>query len=395
VSDHVAFFNIPAVGHVYPTLAIVSELVRRGHRVSYGSVEARRSVIESAGAGLVGYETTRPKESDPAMVAPERSVYLAQVMLDFIEETEHTLPQLEAAFADDMPDVVVFDRMSFAGRIFAMEHKLPAVQLWPMLVSAEHWSLFRDYAPFDESHPTFRAYAEKLDSLLRRHGLEMDTDDFLTSPPDARNISFCPRSFQFYGERHDEKYTFVGPCPRPRDPVSRWSPPADGRPVLLISLGSIYNTLPGFFASCIAAFADSPWHVVLAVGERTDPASLGTLPANIEAHQVVPQVEVLAHASVFLSQGGLGGIMEALSERVPLVVLPQTVEQESNALRLRQLGLGRWLPADFTPEVLRSTVDEVAADDQVSAALVAMRRDIEGAGGAAAAADVVERLLRR
>jgi MGT family glycosyltransferase len=393
MSSHVAFFNIPAVGHVYPTLAVAAELVARGHRVSYASIERRRPVIEATGASLVPYETTRPKESDPSMVAPDRGVYLAQAMLTFIEEAAHTLPQFEAAFADDMPDVVAFDRLSFAGRIFALKHKLPSVQLWPMLVSAEYWSLFHDYAPYDESHPIFLTYAEKLDGLLRAHGLDIATDDFLFSPPDAGNISFYPRSFQFRGELHDPKYTFVGPCPRPRDAVSGWTPPNNSRPVLLISLGSVYNALPGFYASCVAAFADSPWHVVLAVGERTDPASLVDLPTNIEVHQVVPQLEVLAHATVFLSHGGLGGIMEALSEKVPLVILPQTVEQESNALRLEQLGLGRWLPADFTPEVLRAAVEDVASDIGMATRLAAMRNDIETAGGAAAAADVVDVLL--
>ncbi len=394
MSSHVAFFNIPAVGHVYPTLAVAAELVRRGHRVSYASIDRRRTVIEATGARLIEYDTTRPKESDPSMIAPDRGVYLAQAMLSFIEEAEYVLPQLEAAFADDLPDVVGFDRLSFAGRIFALKYKLPSVQLWPMLVSAEHWSLFHDYAPYDESHPIFLTYAEKLDGLLSRHGLDIATDDFLFSPPDAGNISFYPRSFQFRGELHDEKYTFVGPCPRPRDAVSGWTPPAAGRPVLLISLGSVYNALPGFYASCVAAFADSPWHVVLTVGERTDPASLTDLPPNIEVHQVIPQLEVLAHATVFLSHGGLGGIMEALTEQVPLVILPQTVEQESNALRLEQLGLARWLPADFTASQLRAAVDEIAADTGVAERLAAMRRDIDTAGGAAAAADVFDARLR-
>ncbi len=394
MSGHIAFFNIPAVGHVHPTLAVAAELVQRGHRVSYASIERRRPVIEATGARLVPYETTRPKETDPSMVAPERSVYLAQSMLTFIEEAEFTLPQLEAAFEHDAPDVVVFDRLSFAGRIFALKHKLPSVQLWPMMVSAEYWSLFRDYAPYDETHPIFQTYVEKLEALLGRNGLDVAIDEFLFAPADAGNISFYPRSFQFRGDEHDDRYTFVGPCPRPAGAVSIWTPPLDDRPVLLISLGSVYNALPDFYACCVAAFGDSPWHVVLTIGERTDPATLVGLPSNIEVHQVVPQLEVLRHASVFLSHGGLGGIMEALTEQVPLVILPQTVEQESNALRLEQLGLARWLPADFSPELLRATVDEVAKSPQIEAGLAAMRRDIEDAGGAAAAADVIDARLQ-
>ena len=139
---HIALFNIPAVGHVYPSLGLVAELVRRGHRVSYASIDRRREVIEATGARLVEYTTTRPKESDSSMRAPDREVYLAMALLMFIDEADHTLPQIEAALADDPPDLVVFDRMSFGGRVFALKHKLPSVQLWPMMVSAEAWSLF-------------------------------------------------------------------------------------------------------------------------------------------------------------------------------------------------------------------------------------------------------------
>jgi UDP:flavonoid glycosyltransferase YjiC (YdhE family) len=38
--QHIAFVSIPSIGHVYPTLAVAAELVRRGHRVTYASVGA-------------------------------------------------------------------------------------------------------------------------------------------------------------------------------------------------------------------------------------------------------------------------------------------------------------------------------------------------------------------
>ncbi|XVS65936.1 hypothetical protein ACQPYE_07745 [Actinosynnema sp. CA-299493] len=33
--SHIAFLNIPGHGHVNPTLPVVTELVNRGHRVTY------------------------------------------------------------------------------------------------------------------------------------------------------------------------------------------------------------------------------------------------------------------------------------------------------------------------------------------------------------------------
>jgi MGT family glycosyltransferase len=392
-AQHIAFCNIPAIGHVNPTLPVVAELVARGHRVTYAAVDRRAAAVEAAGATVLRYDTTRPAESDPTMLLPDRSVYLAQAMLNFVEEAVFTLPQLDAAFAADPPELVLYDRLSFAGRIYALRHGLPSVRMWPMLISGEHWSLF-DVAPLDATHPLVVGYREKLAALLRWYRVDVTVDDFLDRPAPDADLAFFPRRFQYHGDRFDDRYAFVGPCRRSSDAVSGWVPPASGRPVLLVSLGSIYNNHPEFYRSCLAAFADSPWHVVLAVGERIDLAALEPLPGNVEVHRVVPQVEILGAATVFLCHAGMGGLMEAMQAGVPVVTVPQTVEQESNAVRVEQLGLGvRLDPPDLTPAALRAAVDRVVADPAFVQAVESMRREIVAAGGAARAADVVEALL--
>jgi MGT family glycosyltransferase len=390
---HVAFCNIPAVGHVNPTLPLVAELVARGHRVTYATERRRASAVEAAGATVVPYRTTRPVESDPTMLRPDPETYLARVMADFVEEAAFTLPQLEEAFATDPPDVVLYDRMSFAGRIYAIRHGLPSVRLWPMLISGEHWSLF-DEAPFDERHPLVGGYREKLGALLRRYGVDVPVDDFLDSPAPDADVAFFPRRFQYRGELFGDRYSFVGPCRRPSGGTSGWVPPTGSRPVLLVSLGSVYNNLPEFYRSCIAAFAGSSWHVVLATGERIDVADLHPLPDNVEVHRVVPQLEVLAASAVFVCHAGMGGLMEAVQAGVPVVTVPQTVEQESNAVRVEQLGLGvRLGPAELTPAALRAAVDRVFTDPGFAEQVDLLRKDIAEAGGAVRAADVVEGLL--
>ena len=47
---HFAFICLPATGHVNPTLPVVAELVRRGHRVTYDTAAKYASAVESAGA---------------------------------------------------------------------------------------------------------------------------------------------------------------------------------------------------------------------------------------------------------------------------------------------------------------------------------------------------------
>jgi UDP:flavonoid glycosyltransferase YjiC (YdhE family) len=411
-SGHIAVFNIPALGHVNPTLALVAELTRRGHRVSYTSIEARTAVVESVGARLVPYLSSRPADTQLLPPAPGRAEYLADNLLSFLAEAELTLPQVEPVFDADRPDLVVYDRLSFAGRIYAAKRGIPAVQSWPMLVSNEHWSLFRDFAPFDAGHPTFLSYLAKLDAFLAEQGVAVSARDFLTEPAPVLHLCWYPRSFQYCGELFDDRYRFVGPCPRPAGPAC-WRPPAGTR-VVLASLGTIDNLHPDFYLRCIEAFGDPDppapdppapdplapdppapgWHAVLAVGQRLDPAALGPVPANIEVQQVVPQPQILAHAAALVCHAGLNSVMEALLHGVPLVLAPRTLEQESNADRVVQLGLGARLDPDgLTAARLRETVDRVAADPDIARRIDALREEMRAAGGAAAAADAIEAAL--
>jgi MGT family glycosyltransferase len=87
----------------------------------------------------------------------------------------------------------------------------------------------------------------------------------------------------------------------------------------------------------------------------------------------------------------MGSTMEALYYGVPLVCVPQMLEQEANANRVAELGLGvRLDPHGLTPEDLRAAVDAVRTDPATRAALDMMRGAIRRAGGAVAAADAIE-----
>jgi MGT family glycosyltransferase len=263
------------------------------------------------------------------------------------------------------------------------------------MVSGAPWSLGRLLAPSALADPAYAQYVTRLESYLVSVGAPMTADEFLNPNP-VRQLAFLPRAFQYHGDEFDDTYCFVGPCvrPEPGSPGGGWRSPADGRPVVLVTLGTIYNLDPRFYRTCLAAFADSSWHAVIAVGQRVDPAEFGPAPDAIEVHQTVPQLDVLRHATALVCHAGMGGIMEAILHGVPLVCVPQTLEQEANAARVAELGLGRHLPpAELTPGGLREAVEQVAKDPMVAERIREMQHEIRGAGGVARAADVVESCL--
>jgi UDP:flavonoid glycosyltransferase YjiC (YdhE family) len=124
---------------------------------------------------------------------------------------------------------------------------------------------------------------------------------------------------------------------------------------------------------------------VLSTG-KVDPAALGPLPEGVQAERTQPQLDVLEHAAVFVTHAGMGGSVESLWFGVPTVSVPQAVDQFANAAMLEAIGAG--VPLNGS---LREAVEAAAARTPRARQL---RAEVRAAGGAAIAADAVERLSR-
>ncbi|MYW43857.1 hypothetical protein GT346_11090 [Streptomyces sp. SID161] len=377
---HVAVFNVPMPGHVIPTLAVVRELVERGHRVSYAVTAQFADDVRAAGATPVLYEAPDAGEAPEDMVAGVTGAVVVNVA---------ALPQLESAFGTDVPDVVLSDVYAWAGPLLAACWGVPAVQLAPTHVPYD--GVVQDFYGLQDiaQIPGFPQLAQALEEF----GVPGGVHALTLAPP--KTIAFFPRSFQRRpqtvkaGEAH-----WVGPAISDRSFQGRWHRPENGKPVLYVSLGSQFNRRPEFYQSCVEAFRGSEWHVVMSVGADVAAGGLGVPADGFEVHASVPQLDVLAAASVFVTHGGMGSLMEALSLGVPVVVVPQMAEQRVNAGQVEELGVGCHLPRErATAAALREAVGTVMEDPKITDAVASLRQDIRSAGGAAAAADVVEKTL--
>ncbi|QBI54876.1 macrolide family glycosyltransferase [Streptomonospora litoralis] len=386
---HIAFLAPPAVGHINPTLGLVAELGARGHRVSYLVGEEHAGRVERAGAQPVTYATTMPGSSDKPLTLQGFDV--ARGLLAGLRETRMLSEHLDEWFAENRPDLVVFDGLvAWWGRLLAYRHGIPAVPSWANFVSNDEWSLTDRYVKFPKLDPRLYWFILRMQRLAARDGLSViELMDSLGRGVPG-HLVFLPRSFQYAGDTFDDTFHFVGPCLRPRETGERWQPPSEA-PVFLVSLGTRYHNQPGLFSTVMEAFADTEWHVVLVIGPDVDPAALGDVPANFEVRPSVPQLDVLEHAQLFLTHAGMGSVMEALHFGVPMIAVPQMGEQRANADRLEQLGLGRAVAPDAPDlaERLRAYAAELPADASVRKAVSAVQEEMQREG-LAAAVDVVE-----
>ena len=377
-----------APSHIYPSLALIRELVDRGHRVSYVVGEPLTHLVKPTGAEPVAHPSILPL-GDTAW--PEDP---GTAMRVFLDEGIEVLPRLTERFDQDRPDLVLYDIGGLPGPLLGVRYGVPAVQLSPTMVA---WNGYEDdmaeFLTALYASESGRDYYATFDRWLADNGIHQDAKRFLTHPD--RVLSLIPRGMQPNADRVPDSVRFVGPCLDPlRLTDEAWTPPSNGRRVLLVSFGTAYNDQLPVYRACLEGFAGSGWHVVLAIGDKVDPADLGPLPANVEVHRTVPQLAVLASAAAFVTHAGMGGCTEALWFGVPTVAIPQAVDQFANADRLVELGVGRHLPAEgITVESLRAAVDEVADDPQVRQRLAEVRAEVRANGGLHHAADAVEAYL--
>lgn len=389
---HIAMFSIAAHGHVNPSIEVIRELVARGHRVSYAIPAPFAEKIAETGATPVIWNSTLPTDDEPEAWGTELIDHLEPFLADAVQ----ALPQLATAFEGDEPDLVLHDVTSYPARVLAHRWGVPAVSLSPNLVA---WTGYEEEVgePMTaglRATERGRAYYARFRAWLDENGIEEDIDPFVGRP--RRSIVLIPRALQPHADRVDASvHTFVGACQGDRSASQgTWERPAAaaGKKVLLVSLGSTFTKQPAFYRACVEAFGDLPdWHVVLQIGKFTDEAELGALPANVEVHRWVPQLDILRRADAFVTHAGAGGSQEGLATATPMVAVPQAVDQFGNADMLQGLGVARHLPMEQADaRTLREAVLALVGDPAVAARAEAVRARMATEGGTRQAADLIE-----
>lgn len=98
---HIAVVSLGAFGHVNPTLELVTELVRRGVRVTYFCTEGFRTIVEPTGAQFVAVPSWM--EAHAGESGEDKSDVAATVPFLFLHEAEAYLEPVLAVLKEDRP----------------------------------------------------------------------------------------------------------------------------------------------------------------------------------------------------------------------------------------------------------------------------------------------------
>jgi MGT family glycosyltransferase len=215
------------------------------------------------------------------------------------------------------------------------------------------------------------------------------------------NIVYTSREFQPDTPYIDDSFHFVGPsilATTRRETDFPWDLLDFKRTKIYLSLGTLYNQNIEFYRSIFTAFADHPAQFILSVGRLTGNDDLGRVPDNFILRSLVPQLELLQQVDLFITHGGMNSVNEGLNYGVPLVVVPQQIEQALNGRQVARQGAGIVL-ADTPPYgqldagILRRTLDKVLANPTYRHNAERLSRSFHEAGGYQQAATTITSAL--
>ena len=397
---------MPAAGHVNPSAPLIGELVDRGVDVRVYATEEFRPLIERLGAECRTYP---PGTISSGVIAEATNAGGSPKVAQRIFESAHLLvPFLQAELQDRSTEAIMFDSNALWGRMVATSLRLPAISMMTtMRISpAELRGLSAR-----ESLPLLRQTLAALPGLLRAtRRLRRGVGTGLVPPspvlPAQGDLTLfpLPEWMQADSDRDDPTCHYVGPTFDAGTRTEELDGPLreflgrDG-PLVVVSLGTLHSGGEDFFRACVEAFAELPATVLLVVGRRTEPPAPDSLPANIAVRSVVPQLEVLQHAAAFVTHGGMNSVLEALHCAVPMLILPQQVEQlcigeaiarQDAAIVHRHHFHGR----EITADELRTSVQALLGQRRYRAGAWAVAQTLREGGGAAAAVDQIDDLLR-
>jgi MGT family glycosyltransferase len=387
----IAFLATGMHGHVNPTLPVVTLLAERGHDVTFHAEHAFADEIEAAGARVRPY----PEDDEQDLGPPEPVTYIARITARAVQ----VLPGVVAHVGRDRPDLVVHDAACLWAPVAARTVGAPTVAAFTTFAynrrvpSPTAASPALGVAALRRPGSVAR-YAGARWTLRRRYGTRgLPAVDVL----DVRgqvDLVFSSPAVQPETASFDDSYRFVGPSVGSRAPAG----PSLGElrdPVVLASLGTVYTTDRALYREFVDALAPLAGSLVLATG-RTDPATLGALPANVVARRFVPQPEVLARAALFVTHAGANSVNEALAYGVPMVLVPQGADQPLVARRVAELGAGLALDEHpVPPATLREAAVRVLDDPAFTDVATRLQRAQREAGGAVRAAREIEDVLAR
>lgn len=377
------YFNVPMAGHINPSLHLVRRLCAEGCRVFYYTTAEFAPLIERAGAEVRIYKANLAQlsEAPPTRLLPITKMlgrHAYAVMSQDLDDIKHL-----------SPDFIVRDFLAPWGLLVAKMQNIPSISVYDTIVLSTGTILgaipdFLHTIPgyisdaLIHTLPILKLYLK----TKARFQTAITPENVFKS--DFLNLILVPPFMQPGMQTLSSKYFFTGAAEalhqKPSAELLDHKLLSSVRPrQAYISLGTLYNKNISVLHRAAHAIADKFAKVIISFGGR-DACLEGSLPGNVEVHKYVDQKAILRQSDLFITHAGMNSVMEALAQRIPMLLVPQMFEQAINARTMHNLGTGINLGRDPTQDAIAAAAASVLEDYSYKIQVGHLQRKLSGDG---------------
>lgn len=415
--------TVPIHGHVTPLLAVARYCVERGDRVRFLTGSRFADVVQATGAEHLPLPAAAnfDDRQDWDQVFPHRASLRGPQAIAF--DVEHIFVRpgpaqhdaVVAAFSAEPADAVLTDP-AFAsgalllGRPLGQRPPIIVCGVIPLTIGS------RDTAPYGlgltplpgpigrlrnavlntvAAHTVFPPAERVAQAAYRQLYRGTMPYPVLDWPRHAEAVvQFSVTEFEYPRSDAPATLHFAGPLSATGSdaPVPPWWDELDGsRPVVHVTQGTIANKdYRQIIAPALDALAGENVMVVVATGGRPV-STLPALPANARAAEFLPYDELLPRTSVFVTNGGYGGVQYALRYGVPIVSSGGQEDKPEVSARVAWSGVGRRVKAEQpSAAVVGKAIHQVLHDDRYRRRAGHLAEQMRSAGGLPLLARIID-----
>lgn len=412
---HLAVIAPPFASHFRALEYLAVELVHRGYRVTFFQQADARQMLSHPCVGFHSLgETSHPpgsldKDSDPANT-PFTLLNAFGFARALGRQTDMLCRELPAALASLKVDALLCDQWEAAGGMVGEALGLPFISIACSLPinrgdAVPHPLTAMAYGMDDRSLKHYRASTALLDWLagpLRR-----------SIAANARRLAISPRNgpheclsrmaqigqtvygLDFPRPELPGCYHEVGPL-SPGDTLQTELPwPIDPQcPFIVASLGPLHSHRSALLGRIARACAALGVQLLIEHHGKLNAGQCNQLLAHgatwVTAH--APQQATLAAADIVICTPDIDSVMAAVSANTAILAIPIAFDQPAMAARILYNGIGRRVGPKASTRELKAQLT-LLLEDQPSANMAYLKRNLARAGGVKRAAEVIQSLV--
>ena len=390
----ILFASVPADGHFNPLTGIAMELIQRGYEVAWYASAVYAEKLQRLGIRHFPFKKALEVNGDNIeTIFPERNNHKSQIAkLNF--DMEHFFIRRSTEYYDDIREIrhyFSFDCMiadvAFSAIPLVKEKlHIPVISIgvFPLVETSKDLAPIglgltpatgflgkrkQDLLRYISDRILFQKPNRLMKETLGDYGIETadsNVFDILVRKSTLMLQSGTP-GFEYARTDLGSNIRFIGPLlPFQLQRTEKWFDERINlyKKIILVTQGTVEKDPSKIIEPVLNAFRHTG-HLVIATtgGSRTEQLKAAYPDHNFIIEDFIPFSDVMPFADVYVTNGGYGGVMLGIENKLPMVVAGiHEGKNEINA-RIGYFGLGVNLQTE-TPDstVMRSAVEKVLND---------------------------------